>query len=132
MTAITYSSLLRAVQPRVIRDAQDHARALAEIDRLMKENAKSPDPARVELIDLLAVLIEKYERAAFPVPIASPVDVIRQLMEARQMSQVALAQELGIATPQLADILSGVREITVELAHNMARVFGVPATVFAP
>ena len=58
--AINYGTLLRDVQPQVIRDSQAHDRYLAEIDRLMAENAKTPNHAYEELIDLLATLIAKY------------------------------------------------------------------------
>jgi hypothetical protein len=62
--AINYPDLLCEVQPRVILDVQQHGRYLAEVDRLMALNALTPDPAYLELIDLLATLISKYEDEA--------------------------------------------------------------------
>ena len=65
---LSYSALLNEVQPRVIRDEEDHHRALAEIDRLMKAHAAKPDLAYAEMIELLALLVSRYEDETVPSP----------------------------------------------------------------
>jgi len=128
--AINYETLLRDVQPQVIRDPQAHGRYLAEVDRLMAENAKAPNPAYEELIDLLGILIAKYEDEALPMPAATPVEVLRHLMEARDLPKHRLAAEVGISPSHLSNILSGERQITVEHARNFARIFSVSPLLF--
>jgi HTH-type transcriptional regulator/antitoxin HigA len=127
---INYGTLLRDVQPQVIRDSQAHGRYLAEIDRLMAENAKTPNPAYEELIDLLATLIAKYEDEALPMPTATPVEVLQHLMEARELPKQRLAEEVGISPSHLSNILSGQRQITLEHARNFARFFSVSPLLF--
>lgn len=121
---------MRDIQPQVIRDPQAHSRYLAEVDRLMAENAKAPNPAYEELIDLLAILIAKYEDEALPVPTATPVEVLRHLMEARDLPKQRLAEEVGISPSHLSNIMSGERQITVEHARNLARIFSVSPLLF--
>ena len=128
--AIDYGNLLRDVQPQVIRDSQAHGRYLAEVDRLMAENAKTPNPAYEELIDLLATLIAKYEDEVLPVPAATPVEVLRHLMEARNLPKQRLAEAVGISPSHLSNILSGQRQITVEHARSFARFFNVSPLLF--
>jgi HTH-type transcriptional regulator/antitoxin HigA len=127
---INYGTLLRDVQPQVIRDSQAHGRYLAQVDRLMAENAKAPNPAYAELIDLLATLIAKYEDEALPMPASTPVEVLRHLMEARNLPKQRLAKEVGISPSHLSNILSGERQITVEHARNFARIFAVSPLLF--
>lgn len=129
-TAIDYRSLLSEVQPQVIRDPEEHRRALANVDRLMAKYSETSEPAYSEMIDLLATLISKYEDEAFPMPVASPVEVLRHLMEAKELSQQQLAKAVGISPPHLSNILSNTREITLEHARNFARVLGVSPLVF--
>jgi HTH-type transcriptional regulator/antitoxin HigA len=128
--AINYGNLLREVQPQVIRDSQAHDNALAAVDRLMAEHAKAPNPAYEELIDLLATLIAKYEDETFPVPAATPVEVLRHLIEQQDLTQQQLAKQVGISPSHLSNILSREREITVEHARNFARVFNVSPLLF--
>ena len=128
--AISYGALLSDVQPQVIRDPQAHGQFLAEVDRLMAENAKAPNPAYEELIDLLATLISKYEDEALPIRTATPVEVLRHLTEARELPKQQLAEEIGISPSHLSNILSGEREITLAQARNFARVFGVSPLLF--
>jgi HTH-type transcriptional regulator/antitoxin HigA len=128
--AINYESLLRDVQPQVIRDSQAHHRYLADVDRLMALQAKNPNSAYEELIDLLATLIAKYEDETLPIPAASPVEVLRHLMESRDLPKQQLAEEIGISPSHLSNILSGERHITVEHARNFARVFSVSPLLF--
>ena len=127
---INYASLLRDVQPQVIRDSAAHSRYLAEVDRLMAENAKAPNPAYDELIDLLATLIAKYEDEALPTRSATPIEVLRHLMEARGLPKQKLAEEVGISPSHLSNILSGERQITLEHARNFARFFSVSPLLF--
>ena len=128
--AINYETLLRDVQPQVIHDSQAHGRYLADVDRLMMLNAENPNPAYDKLIDLLATLIAKYEDEVLPVPTATPVEVLRHLMEARGLPKQQLAEEVGISPSHLSNILSGERAITVEHARNFARVFSVSPLLF--
>src|SRR5262245_5014221 len=96
----------------------------------MAEYATAPDPAYEELSDLLAPLIAKYEDETTPMPTATPVQVLRHLMEARDLPKQRLAEEVGISPSHLSNILSGQRQITIEHARNFARCFGVSPLLF--
>src|SRR5262252_1378328 len=105
MPAIDYGSLLRDVRPQVIRDAEQHKRALAAVEQLMAEHWKNPDPAYEELIDLLAKLIQNYEDETYSIPTATPLELLQHLVEERRLPKQLIAEELGISPSHLSNIL---------------------------
>jgi HTH-type transcriptional regulator/antitoxin HigA len=61
-----------------IETAAEHSAALARIDQLMDAAEGTEEIAELEA---LAILVEQYEREAFPSNPPSPIDVIRFRME---------------------------------------------------
>ena len=59
--------------PRQIKTKTEHKAALRRIDRLM--NAERSDD--IAELSILATLVEKYEREAFPIEPPSALDAIR-------------------------------------------------------
>lgn len=56
----------------------DYRRALKEIERLM---TSAPDTPEGERLDVLATLVEAYERKQYPMEMPDPVKVIKLEME---------------------------------------------------
>ena len=55
---------------RPIRTPEEHRAALAQIDQLMDAAEGSPEATELEV---LAILVERYERGAFPIEVPSPI-----------------------------------------------------------
>ena len=91
-----------------------------------------PTRAEVEDIELLTLLIERYEDEHDPVPDASPIDVLRFLIEQNGLTQRDLIPELGNeATVSL--VLSGKRPLTRDHIARLSGRFHVsPAVFFQP
>ncbi|MEQ8906894.1 HigA family addiction module antitoxin [Ekhidna sp.] len=56
-----------------------------------------------------------------------PGELLRDELEAREMKQVELAKELGIAKNVMSEIISGKRNITPELAVRLEDALGIKA-----
>ena len=113
--------------PRLIRTDAELERYT---DALFQLTAKEdPTATEVEAIELLTVLVERYEAERFPLPEAHPVEVLRFLMERHNLSQRDLAPEIG-SEPLVSLILTGKRNLTVRHITTLAQRFGVPASVF--
>ncbi len=92
-----------------------------------------PHPTRAEedAIELLTLLIDQYESERCPVPDASPIEVLRFLIERNGLTQRDLATELGSeATVSL--VLSGKRSLTRGHIAKLSRRFRVSPAVFFP
>jgi HTH-type transcriptional regulator / antitoxin HigA len=65
---------------RPIRSEADYDTALEEIERYF-ENEPEPGTPEANRFDLLALIIEDYERNCWPIEPPDPVDAIRYRME---------------------------------------------------
>jgi HTH-type transcriptional regulator/antitoxin HigA len=77
-----------------IRSEIDYDAALKTIERYFNKPPKK-GTAEADRFDVLATLIEAYERVRWPIPEADPVDVIRYRMETHGYTQADLARVLG-------------------------------------
>ena len=113
--------------PRIIRS---DAELKEYTDALFQLTAKSrPNRAERDAIELLSMLIERYESERYAVPEASPLDVLKFLMEQHGVTQRELAPILG-SQSLVSLILAGKRNLTVAHMHALAKRFHIPASVF--
>ena len=71
--------------PRVIHndaELEAYTNALFQLTAL-----DNPSPAEAEAIELLTLLVERYEQAHYPIPAADPVSVLRFLIEQQGLTQ---------------------------------------------
>ena len=57
-------------------------------------------------------------------PAIHPGEFIKEIVDELGLSQVALAQALGISTMRVSHVLKGSRPVTAELALRLGRVMG--------
>ena len=126
-----YGMLLMQTLPAVISSEEELDRLTAEVDRLLskgiKENSLSPEEEK--LLDLLAVLIESYEDEHYPMPEASPNDVLKFLMEDRELKQKDLVHIFG-STGITSEVVNGKRSISKAQAKKLAEFFKVSVELF--
>ena len=87
------AEMIRRGAPRLIHSDTE----LAEYtDALFELTAKAdPTPEEEEAIELITLLVERYEAERYSIPEAEPVDVLRFLLERNSLSQRDIAEELG-------------------------------------
>jgi HTH-type transcriptional regulator/antitoxin HigA len=92
---LAYGTLLKEKVPHILRTRKDYEASRKEIRVLMLEEKLAPEKA--EYLRLLVTLVEAYEREHVKVPKGSPHDILRELMDARDMKQADLAKLVGQA-----------------------------------
>jgi HTH-type transcriptional regulator / antitoxin HigA len=90
-----------------------------------------PTRAQVKAIELLTLLIERYEEAHYEVPKASAADVLRFLLERHGLKQRDLAKYLG-GESVVSEILSGRRKLNASHIEQLSKRFHVSPAVFFP
>lgn len=125
--ALTTAEMIAQGGPRLIRNEDELQRYTDEMFAL--ESKEDMTEEELQAIELLSLLIEKYEAEHYPLPATSPVEVLRFLMEQHHMSQRDLVPVLG-SDSLVSRILSGQRNLTVDHMHALAERFHVPASVF--
>ena|SRR5271157_2329919 len=125
--AANYAALLSETRPEVIRDEKQNQDYIRRLEKLTSK--KSVNRAEEKLIELLVVLIDDFEAKHYPVPDASPVAIVRHLMEAHNLRQKDLLDVFS--TESIAsEVLHGKRELTRDHIRRLSARFGVSPAVF--
>jgi HTH-type transcriptional regulator/antitoxin HigA len=90
-----------------------------------------PTRAQVKAIELLTLLIERYEEEHYAIPKATSADVLRFLIERHGLKQRDLAQELG-GESVVSEVLSGKRRLNTAHIEQLSKRFHVSPAVFFP
>lgn len=122
-----YGKLLAEINPRVIRNDRDLDRLTAVL--LALDERSRPTPEEYELAELLTLLIEQYEERNHEIPKATPLDVLRFLMEQHGFTAKDLWPAIG-SKGVTSEILSGRRAISVSRAAELGKLFHVGPGVF--
>ena len=110
---------------RPLRSERDYDAALAEIERYFDKEPQAGTP-EADRFDLLALVIEDYEKKHWPIDSPDPVDAIRYRMETAGLGQNDLGRLLG-SRQRASDILSRKRRLTMQMAWKLHRDWGIPA-----
>ena len=127
MTAVLEKPDVLDGVPKVITsDAQNerYLAALLELERRSRLTA-----AEKNLAEVLTLLVEAYEEERYAIRSASPVEVLRQLMDANDMRQKDLASIFGTESV-VSEVLSGKRELNKGHIEKLSKRFGVSPAVF--
>ena len=108
---------------KAIRTRADYRAALKEIRGLMSAGAGTPEG---ELLDVLATLVEAYERRNFPMDLPDPVEAIKFRMEQSGLSAKDLVPMIGQLN-RVYEILSRKRPLTLKMLWRLHRDLGIPA-----
>ncbi|MEA2885935.1 MAG: HTH-type transcriptional regulator / antitoxin HigA [Bradyrhizobium sp.] len=110
---------------RPLHSEADYDAALNEIERYFENEPKVGTP-EADRFDLLALIIEDYERKRWPIEPPEPIDAIRYGMETGGYTQADLGRLLG-SRQRASDILTRKRPLTMRMAWRLHREWGIPA-----
>lgn len=110
---------------RPIRTETDYESALREIEPYFDQEPEPGSP-EADRFDVLAALIEAYEREHWPIDPPDPVEAIRYCMEQQGYTQSDLATLLG-SRSRASEILKRRRPLTLEMVRKLHREWGIPA-----
>ncbi len=124
-----YGQLLAETLPAVITSDAEYDRLTAVMNKLavIPEDRISPEQDR--LLEMLTLLVEKYDDEQYPIPVAPPHEVIRFLMEDRGLRNRDLEPVLG-SRGVTSEVISGKRKPSNTQIKRLAEYFQVPAEVF--
>jgi len=111
--------------PKIIKTDDEHAAALARIDEIF---AATPGTPEGDELELLCLLVEKYEEAAFPIDLPDPVSAIRFRMEQQGLKAKDLIPFIGSAS-RVSEVLSGTRHLSISMIRRLVDGLGIPAEV---
>ena len=121
------TEMIRQGAPRLIHSDEE----LEEYTQALFTLTAKPDPTPEEeaAIELMTLLVERYEQERFPIPAADPAGVLRFLLEHNGLSQRDIAPELG-SESTVSQVLSGKRKLNRDHIARLSRRFKVSPAVF--
>lgn len=102
---------------KIIKTQTEHADAIARLATLMDLNPPTASEQDDEL-ELLAILIEHYEKQTIPKPAVSPIDMILFRMEQMQMKRKDLVPYIG-SISKVSEVLSGKRPLSISMIRRL-------------
>jgi len=114
---------------RILRTEEDYDAAIDTLNDL-SDRVKDHTPDETEYLLALSLFVEKYEDEHDPIPPASGVEILRYLIEARQITQRDVAAGTGLTDSTISEILAGKRKMGVKHIKLIARFFKVKPSFF--
>jgi HTH-type transcriptional regulator / antitoxin HigA len=123
----TYANLLTQYQPKVITSESENSAAISFVEKLVHQSSKSLEEET--LLNLLVTLIEKFEDEHYPIPVSSPLEVLKHLMEAGDFKQEDLVGIIG-SRGVVSEVVNGKRSISKAQAIALGKFFNVDTGLF--
>jgi len=106
-----------------IRTKADYRATLKELETLMHARPGSPEGER---LDVLATLVEAYERKHFPMDLPDPVAALQFRMEQSGLAPKDLVPMIGQLN-RVYEILSRKRPLTLAMIRALHDKLGIPS-----
>jgi HTH-type transcriptional regulator / antitoxin HigA len=100
---------------RLIKSEHDYREALAELDKYFDATVGSKES---DYADVLALLVDEYEKTHYPIESPDPIEAIKIRMEEMQLKQKDLAPAIG-GKNRVSEVLSKKRKLTLEMIRNL-------------
>jgi HTH-type transcriptional regulator / antitoxin HigA len=115
------------MKTKILKTEQGYNEACQRIYTLINsnENAIAHDSPEGEELELLSLLVEKYEQEHYPLAAPNPIEAIKFRMEQMNLKQSDVAPLFGGKT-RVSEVLHGKRPLTLKMITLLNRYLGIP------
>ena len=115
------------VKTKILRTEKEYNEACERIYSLINstENLIEVDSPEGEELELLSLLVEKYEQEHFPIEAPNPIEAIKFRMEQMNLKQSDIASLFGGKT-RISEVLHGKRPLNLNMITLLNRYLGIP------
>lgn len=110
---------------KVIKTEKEYQAALSRLEEIFdsKKDSKNADE-----LELLSLLIEKYEDEISPIDLPDPIEAIKFRMDQLGYKQKDLAKAIGLKS-RVSEILNKKRKLTIDMIRKLHDTLGIPTEV---
>lgn len=108
-----------------IKTKKDYNQALERLELIFDAKKGSKDGDELEV---LSILIEKYEDENFPIGLPDPIEAIKFRMEQLGYNQADLAKVVGLKS-RASEILNKKRKLSLEMVRQLHDKLKIPTDV---
>ena len=124
---LAYIEILKKYQPKIIQSEAENEQAIAIAYELERKEDLSPEEEI--FLDLLTLLIEKFETENYSIPESTPQNVLSHLLQSNGMKQENLVNVIG-SRGVVSEVVNGKRDLSKAQAKKLAEFFCVDASLF--
>jgi HTH-type transcriptional regulator / antitoxin HigA len=108
-----------------IKTKKDYNQALKRLEKIFdaKKGSKEGDE-----LEVLSILIDKYENENFPIGLPDPIEAIKFRMEQLGYNQADLAKVVGLKS-RASEILNRKRKLSLEMVRQLHDKLKIPTDV---
>lgn len=112
---------------KVIRTKKEYEAATDRIYSLINSQAEQIERGskKGDEIELLSLLVEKYEEENFPISAPDPIEAIKLRMDQMNLKQKDIAPLFGGET-RASEVLNGKRQLTLKMITMLNRYLDIP------
>ena len=108
-----------------IKTEKDYQQALKRLEKIFDAKPGSKDGDELEI---LSMLIEKYEEAKYPIDAPDPIEAIKFRMEQMNFNNKDLEKIIG-SKSRVSEILNKKRKLTLDMIRKLNRALNIPTEV---
>ena len=108
-----------------IKTENDYNQALQRLEIIFDAKVGSPEGDELEV---LGILIDKYENEKFPISLPDPIEAIKFRMEQMGYNQNDLANIIGLKS-RASEILNRKRKLSLEMIRQLHERLHIPTDV---
>jgi len=115
------------MKARVIKNEPQYEAACQRIYEMINATREPilPGSSEADEMELLSILVEKYEREHYPIEAPDPIEAIRFRMEQMNLKQKDIAPLFGGKT-RVSEVLSKKRPLSMKMIVLLNRYLGIP------
>ncbi len=123
MTKLTQTKFKMKITP--IKTEKDYQKALERLELVF--DAKNGTVKGDEL-EILSILIDKYENEKFPIEMPDPIEAIKFRMEQMGLKQKDLVKLVGFKS-RVSEIMNRKRKLTLDMIRKLNTTLHIPTDV---
>jgi HTH-type transcriptional regulator/antitoxin HigA len=119
---------MEAIPYKVIKTEKQYFEYCKILEEKVMQNPKTKE--QDDVIELLTLLIEKWDEEHNTFSDAGPIEVLRYLMEVNNLKSTEMATVLGVSKSLFSDILHYRRGLSKEVIRKLSERFKVSQELF--
>ncbi|MDY0347711.1 MAG: hypothetical protein RBR13_02655 [Tenuifilaceae bacterium] len=109
----------------LLKTNKDYENALKKMEHLFDAPMGTPESDEA---DILALVIDDYEKKHFQIEAPDPIEAIKIRMEEMQLKQSDLINEMG-GKNRVSEVLNRKRKLTIEMIRNLTSRLNLSANI---
>ena len=113
------------MKAKIIKTETEYEAVLKRVEVLMDAAPGTPEE---EELELLGLLVERYEEEHYPIGMPSPLGAIEFFMDQKGLTKADMVKYLG-SPSKVSEVLSGKRALSKTMIRKLVEGLGIPAEI---